>query len=131
MLYEVITMSARTLLDSVDSRLEEAKDISKYFSGICIFLGLLGTFWGLMQTVASVGDVISSMNVDGASGSILFSQLKESLKAPLSGMGTAFSSSLLGLSGSLVLGFLDLQASQAQNLFYNELDDWLTGITFV
>ena len=94
-----------------------------------IFLGLLGTFWGLLETVGSIGDVIDSLNVDGGEGAIIFERLKAGLEAPINGMGTAFSSSLFGLAGSLVLGFLDLQANQAQNRFYNELEEWLSSIT--
>ncbi len=119
----------RSLLDSLASRLDEARDISRYMIGLLVFLGLLGTFWGLLQTVASVGDVIKSLDVGSADSSTIFDDLKSGLEAPLAGMGTSFSSSLFGLSGSLILGFLDLQASQAQNRFYNSLEDWLASLT--
>ena len=119
----------RSVLDSLASRLDEARDISRYMIGLLVFLGLLGTFWGLLQTVASVGDVIKSLDVGSADSSTIFDDLKSGLEAPLAGMGTSFSSSLFGLSGSLILGFLDLQASQAQNRFYNSLEDWLASLT--
>ncbi|HFC04928.1 MAG TPA: flagellar motor protein MotA, partial [Rhizobiales bacterium] len=119
----------RSLLDSLASRLDEARDISRYMIGLLVFLGLLGTFWGLLQTVASVGNVIQSLDVGSADSSTIFDDLKSGLEAPLAGMGTSFSSSLFGLSGSLILGFLDLQASQAQNRFYNSLEDWLASLT--
>ncbi|MBF0562775.1 MAG: flagellar motor protein MotA, partial [Alphaproteobacteria bacterium] len=119
----------RSLLDTISSRLEESRDISRYFVGLCIFLGLLGTFWGLLGTVASIGDVIRDLSLTTDDVTSVFSDLKRGLEAPLSGMGTAFSSSLLGLSGSLVLGFLDLQAGQAQNDFFNSLEDWLATQT--
>ena len=115
----------RGLLDSIATRLDEARDMSRYMTGLLVFLGLLGTFWGLIETVGSVGRVIESLNVGGDAGNV-FDALKEGLAAPLGGMGIAFSSSLFGLAGSLVLGFLDLQASQAQNRFYTELEDWLS-----
>src|SRR5262245_27944534 len=115
----------RGLLDSIATRLDEARDISRYMTGLLVFLGLLGTFWGLIETVGSVGRVIESLNVGGDAGNV-FDALKEGLAAPLGGMGIAFSSSLFGLAGSLVLGFLDLQAGQAQNRFYTELEDWLS-----
>ena len=113
----------RSLLDGIASRLDESRDLSRYVIGLLIFLGLLGTFWGLSQTIGSIGDVIRGLTVgvgDLASG---FENLKRGLASPLSGMGTAFSSSLFGLGGSLVLGFLDLQAAQAQNRFFNDLED--------
>jgi len=114
----------RTILDSVGLRLDEARDVGRYLTGLLIFLGLLGTFWGLLETVTSVGKVIQSMK-SGNDAALMFEELKSGLAAPLSGMGISFSSSLFGLAGSLVLGFLDLQAGQAQNRFYNELEDWL------
>ena len=98
-------------------------------SALLIFLGLLGTFWGLLLTVRSISEVIGSMSVGGGDVGVLFSQLKLGLARPLHGMGTAFSSSMLGLSSALVLGFLDLTAGQAQNRFYNELEEWLAGLT--
>ena len=122
-------LSMRSLLDSLASRLDEARDISRYLIGLLIFLGLLGTFWGLLDTVNSVGQVIRQLDVATAESNTIFEELKSGLEAPLSGMGTSFSSSLFGLAGSLVLGFLDLQASQAQNRFYNDLEDWLSSIT--
>ena len=122
-------MSMRSLLDGISARLEESRDISRYTIGLLIFLGLLGTFWGLLQTVSAVGDVIARMSVEGGDLATMFGDLKSGLAAPLSGMGTAFSTSLFGLGGSLVLGFLDLQAGQAQNHFYNDLEDWLSSLT--
>ena len=116
----------RHLLDSIATRLDEARDISRYMTGLLVFLGLLGTFWGLIETVGSVGKVIDGLKVGGDSGA-LFDTLKEGLAAPLSGMGISFSSSLFGLAGSLILGFLDLQSSQAQNRFYTDLEDWLAS----
>jgi hypothetical protein len=114
----------RGLMDSIATRLDEARDISRYLTGLLIFLGLLGTFWGLIDTVSSVGEVIKGLKVGGDAGA-MFDALKEGLAAPLGGMGISFSSSLFGLAGSLVLGFLDLQAGQAQNHFYTDLEDWL------
>jgi hypothetical protein len=114
----------RGILDSIAIRLDEAREISRYMTGLLIFLGLLGTFWGLIETVGSVGKVLETLNIGGDAGSV-FDTLKEGLAAPLSGMGISFSSSLFGLAGSLVLGFLDLQMSQAQNRFHTDLEDWL------
>jgi hypothetical protein len=119
----------RGILDSIATRLDEARDISRYMTGLLIFLGLLGTFWGLIETVSSVGAVIQGLKATGDSGSI-FDSLRDGLAAPLSGMGISFSSSLFGLAGSLVLGFLDLQSSQAQNRFYTELEDWLSTTVY-
>src|ERR1700761_6319667 len=116
----------RHLLDSIATRLDEARDISRYMTGLLVFLGLLGTFWGLIETVGSVGHVIDGLKVGGDAGA-LFDTLKEGLAAPLGGMGISFSSSLFGLAGSLILGFLDLQSSQAQNRFYTDLEDWLAS----
>jgi protein-S-isoprenylcysteine O-methyltransferase Ste14 len=124
-----ITISQQTmrhLLDSIATRLDEARDISRYMTGLLVFLGLLGTFWGLIETVGSVGHVIDGLKVGGDAGA-LFDTLKEGLAAPLGGMGISFSSSLFGLAGSLILGFLDLQSSQAQNRFYTDLEDWLAS----
>ena len=115
----------RGLLNSIATRLDEARDMSRYMTGLLIFLGLLGTFWGLIETVTSVGSMINSLKPAGDAAAT-FDQIKEGLSAPLSGMGISFSSSLFGLAGSLVLGFLDLQTSQAQNRFYTELEDWLS-----
>jgi hypothetical protein len=114
----------RSVTDSIASRLDEARDLSRYLTGLLIFLGLLGTFWGLIETVTSVGAVIQNLKAGGDAASI-FDSLRDGLAAPLAGMGISFSSSLFGLAGSLVLGFLDLQTSQAQNRFYTELEDWL------
>jgi hypothetical protein len=114
----------QSLLDSVGTRLDEARDMSRYMTGLLVFLGLLGTFWGLIETVGSVGNVIKGLKVGGDT-SALFDALKDGLAAPLGGMGISFSSSLFGLAGSLILGFLDLQTSQAQNRFYTDLEDWL------
>ena len=116
----------RHLLDSIATHLDEARDISRYMTGLLVFLGLLGTFWGLIETVGSVGKVIDGLKVGGDAGA-LFDTLKEGLAAPLGGMGISFSSSLFGLAGSLILGFLDLQSSQAQNRFYTDLEDWLAS----
>jgi hypothetical protein len=116
----------RGLMDSIATRLDEARDISRYMTGLLVFLGLLGTFWGLIETVGSVGKVIDGLKVGGDAGA-LFDTLKEGLAAPLGGMGISFSSSLFGLAGSLILGFLDLQSSQAQNRFYTDLEDWLAS----
>jgi hypothetical protein len=124
-----ITISQQTmrhLLDSIATRLDEARDISRYMTGLLVFLGLLGTFWGLIETVGSVGHVIDGLKVGGDAGA-LFDTLKEGLAAPLGGMGISFSSSLFGLAGSLILGFLDLQSSQVQNRFYTDLEDWLAS----
>jgi hypothetical protein len=118
------TPAMRGILDSIASRLDEARDTSRYMTGLLVFLGLLGTFWGLIETVGSVGKVIESLRV-GGDAAAMFDSLKEGLSAPLGGMGISFSSSLFGLAGSLILGFLDLQTSQAQNRFYTELEDWL------
>src|SRR5262245_32546280 len=120
----ITQQTMRHLLDSIATRLDEARDISRYMTGLLVFLGLLGTFWGLIETVGSVGKVIEGLKVGGDSGSV-FDTLKEGLAAPLGGMGISFSSSLFGLAGSLILGFLDLQSSQAQNRFYTDLEDWL------
>jgi hypothetical protein len=120
----ISSQTMQGLLDSVGTRLDEARDMSRYLTGLLIFLGLLGTFWGLIETVGSVGKVIEGLKV-GGDAAAMFDSLKEGLAAPLGGMGISFSSSLFGLAGSLVLGFLDLQMSQAQNRFYTDLEDWL------
>ncbi|HQT67541.1 MAG TPA: flagellar motor protein MotA [Acetobacteraceae bacterium] len=119
----------RTMLDGIASRLDESRELSRYITGVMIFLGLLGTFWGLLKTVSSVAAVIQGMNLMGGDVNAMFAQLKSGLALPLEGMGTAFSSSLFGLSGALILGFLDLTAGQAMNRFYNELEEWLAGLT--
>jgi hypothetical protein len=123
------SMAMRSLLDGIACRLDESRELSRYMTGLMIFLGLLGTFWGLLATIASVSDVINGMSVGSGDISTLFEQLKSGLAKPLRGMGTAFSASMFGLAGALVLGFLDLTAGQAQNRFFNELEEWLAGIT--
>ena len=123
------TMSMSTLLDGIASRMDEGREITRYIIGLLIFLGLLGTFWGLLTTIGSIGDTIDTLRVGSGDVGLMFEDLKEGLAAPLSGMGTAFSSSLFGLAGSVVLGFVDLQSGQAQGRFFNHLEDWLSGIT--
>jgi hypothetical protein len=123
------TSSLQTLLDGISSRLNETRETSRYLIGVLVFLGLLGTFYGLLETVRSVGGVIGGLSVGGNDLAGAFANLKSGLESPLAGMGTAFSSSLFGLAGSLVLGFLDLQAGQAQNRFYNDLEEWLSTYT--
>ena len=120
----ISSQTMKGLLDSIATRLDEARDMSRYMTGLLVFLGLLGTFWGLIETVGSVGNVIKGLKVGGDAGA-MFDALRDGLAAPLAGMGISFSSSLFGLAGSLVLGFLDLQTSQAQNRFYTDLEDWL------
>lgn len=119
----------RSILDSIGSRLDESRETTRYLVGLLIFLGLLGTFWGLLKTTSSVGGVINALNTEGKEAGEIFKELKDGLASPLAGMGTAFSASLFGLAGSLILGFLDLQAGHAQSRFYNELEEWLSGIT--
>ena len=128
--FRLSALSMRSVLDGIASRLDESRDISRYTIGLLVFLGLLGTFWGLLDTVSSIRGVIGSLSI-GSDGDIanVFAALKQGLEKPLGGMGTAFSSSLLGLAGSLILGFLDLQASQAQNRFFNDLEEWLSSVT--
>lgn len=123
------TMSMRTLLDGIQSRIEESHEISRYLIGLLVFLGLLGTFWGLLGTVSAVGQTIANLSGTVDDPARVFADLKRGLTTPLSGMGTAFSSSLFGLAGSLVLGFLELQAGQAHNRFVNDLEEWLSGVT--
>ncbi|WP_429928861.1 flagellar motor protein MotA, partial [Brucella melitensis] len=123
------TSSMRSILDSIATRLDESRDISRYLIGLLVFLGLLGTFWGLLETVGSIGRTIQTLDPNSGSTGDVLDALKAGLQAPLSGMGTAFSSSLFGLSGSLILGFLDLQAGRAQNRFYTELENWLSSVT--
>lgn len=120
--------ATRSVLDSIGARLDESREIVRYLAGLLVFLGLLGTFWGLIDTVGSVGRIISSLRT-GQDTAVLFDELKNSLAGPLQGMGLSFSASLFGLAGSLVLGFLDLQAGQAQSRFYTELEDWLAVST--
>src|SRR5438105_2574515 len=121
--------SLQTLLDGIASRLDETRETSRYLIGLLVFLGLLGTFYGLLETVRSVGGVIGALDVTTSDLARAFADLKAGLESPLHGMATAFSSSLFGLAGSLVLGFLDLQAGQAQNRFYNDLEEWLSTYT--
>ena len=121
--------SMRSIMDSIGSRLDEARETGRYLVGLLVFLGLLGTFWGLLDTIGQVGNAISALDTKAGSSVGVFDDLKAGLAAPLRGMGTAFSASLLGLSGSLVLGFLDLQSGHAHGRFYNELEEWLSGIT--
>lgn len=123
------TTAMRSIMDSIGSRLDEARDTGRYMVGLLVFLGLLGTFWGLLDTITSVAKAIATLDNKSTDTVAVFDELKTGLSAPLKGMGTAFSSSLLGLAGSLVLGFLELQASHAHNRFYNELEEWLSGIT--
>ena len=123
------TTSMRSIMDSIGGRLDEARDTGRYMVGLLVFLGLLGTFWGLLETMQSVGKAIGSLDARQSDSALVFEELKQGLAAPLKGMGTAFSASLMGLAGSLVLGFLDLQTSHAHNRFYNELEEWLSGIT--
>jgi hypothetical protein len=122
-------MSLRTLLDGIGTRLDEARETSRYLIGVLVFLGLLGTFYGLLETVQSVGSVIGALSAGADNPSGAFNDLKSGLQAPLGGMATAFSASLFGLAGSLVLGFLDLQAGLAQNNFYRELEEYLSSYT--
>jgi hypothetical protein len=125
----ISTQTMRSILDSIQMRLDEDRDLGRYLTSLLIFLGLLGTFWGLLQTVAAVANTIQSLDVSSSNTGVIFEDLKAGLAAPLTGMGVAFSSSLFGLAGSLVLGFLDLQAGQGQNMFYNDLEDWLSTVT--
>ncbi len=121
--------STRSLLDTISSRIDESRQLSRYLIGLLIFLGLLGTFWGLLITVGSIAEVIRGLDTGAGNLGDVFGTLKAGLEAPLAGMGTAFSSSLFGLAGALVLGFLDLQSGQAMNRFFNDLEDWLAGFT--
>jgi hypothetical protein len=123
------TTSMRSIMDSIGSRLDEARDTGRYITGLLVFLGLLGTFWGLLETISSVAGVIGKLDTRAADSAAMFQDLKDGLAAPLKGMGTAFSASLLGLAGSLIVGFLELQANHAQTRFYNQLEEWLSGIT--
>jgi hypothetical protein len=127
----ISTTALRSILDSIASRLDESRDTSRYLIGLLVFLGLLGTFWGLLGTIGSINEVIQTLDPGTGNTADVLAALKNGLSAPLTGMGTAFSSSLFGLSGSLVLGFLDLQAGRAQNRFYNELENWLSSVTDV
>ena len=115
---------AATLLESIAVRLDDGREVLRYLGGLLVFLGLLGTFWGLLDTVSSVGNVIKSLRT-GAEAGVLFDELKAGLARPLAGMGLSFSSSLFGIAGSLILGFLELQVAQAQRRFRNEVESWL------
>lgn len=125
--FAISPIALRSVLDGIGARLAESREITRYLIGLLIFLGLLGTFWGLLRTIGAVGGVISGLSIESGDLARVFADLQTGLEAPLGGMATAFSSSLFGLGGSLVLGFLELQSSQAQNRFYNELEDWLSG----
>ena len=127
--FTLSTMSLRTVLDGIHSRMDEQREITRYFINLLVFLGLLGTFWGLLGTINAVGEVITNLDMGQGDFGKVFADLQTGLLTPLQGMGTAFSSSLLGLGGSLILGFLDLQAGHAQNRFYDGLEEWLTGVT--
>ncbi|WP_234422155.1 flagellar motor protein MotA [Sedimenticola thiotaurini] len=127
--FRLSALSLRTVLDGIRARLDESREISRYMIGLLVFLGLLGTFWGLLGTIASVSSVIDGLDVGNRDFGAVFQQLKAGLQQPLQGMGTAFSSSLFGLGGSLVLGFLDILAGHAQNRFFNDLEEWLSGLT--
>jgi len=123
------TSSMRSMLDSIANRLDESRDITRYLTGLLVFLGLLGTFWGLLATISSISQTIQALDPGSGDASDVLDALKSGLAAPLAGMGTAFSSSLFGLAGSLVVGFLDLQAGRAQTRFYTELENWLSTVT--
>jgi hypothetical protein len=127
--FRMSAMSLRTVLDGIRGRLDESREISRYIISLLIFLGLLGTFWGLLGTITAVGNVIVNLAVEGSDFNKIFVELQAGLLEPLKSMGTAFSSSLFGLGGSLVLGFLDIQAGHAQNRFYDGLEEWLAGVT--
>ncbi|WP_275099781.1 flagellar motor protein MotA [Sedimenticola hydrogenitrophicus] len=127
--FRLSALSLRTVLDGIRARLDESREISRYMIGLLVFLGLLGTFWGLLGTISSVSSVIAGLDVGNREFAAVFQQLKAGLQQPLTGMGTAFSSSLFGLGGSLVLGFLDILAGHAQNRFFNDLEEWLSGVT--
>jgi hypothetical protein len=115
------------LLDTIAGRLDEGRELLRYIAGILILLGLLGTFWGLIDTLSAVGGVIKGMR-GGGDAAVMFDELKSGLAVPLSGIGLAFSASLFGLSSSLVTGFLELQAGQAHGRFHNDLQDWLMAV---
>lgn len=127
--FRLSALSLRTVLEGIRAHLDESREISRYLIGLLIFLGLLGTFWGLLRTISSVGDVVGGLQVGSRDFAAVFATLKTGLQGPLQGMGTAFSTSLFGLGGSLVLGFLDIQAGHAQNRFFNEMEEWLSGVT--
>jgi hypothetical protein len=120
------TITTRAILDSIATRLDEGRELNRYLIGLLVFLGLLGTFWGLLETVHSIAGVIDSMKT-GTDTATMFDDLKTGLSAPIAGMSVSFTSSLFGLASSLVLGFLDLQAGQAQNRFYSEFEEFLAS----
>jgi hypothetical protein len=127
---QLSSSSGRSILDSVAQRIDEDREITRYIGNTLIFLGLLGTFYGLATTVPALVETIRSLNpADGEDGADIFARLQSGLESQLGGMGTAFSSSLLGLAGSLVVGLLELFASHGQNRFYRELEEWLSTIT--
>jgi hypothetical protein len=127
---QINTTSTRSILDSVATRIDEAREITRYIVNLLIFLGLLGTFYGLATTVPALVDTIRGLAPeDGESGTDVFARLMNGLDSQLSGMGVAFASSLLGLAGSLVVGLLELFAGHGQNRFYRELEEWLSSIT--
>ena len=125
--FSISAAALRSVLDGVAGRLDENREIARYLIGLLIFLGLLGTFWGLIGTVSSVSTVISGLNFGNQDTNLIFSNLQKGLELPLEGMSTAFSSSLFGLAGSLILGFLDLQLGQASGRFYQDLENWLSS----
>lgn len=127
--FSLSALSLRTVLEGIRGRLDESREISRYIISLLVFLGLLGTFWGLLGTIGAVSGIVGGLDVGEQNYDKMFQALKTGLQKPLEGMGTAFSSSLFGLGGSLVLGFLDIQANHAQNRFFNELEEWLSGVT--
>lgn len=127
--FSLSALSLRTVLEGIRGRLDESREISRYMIGLLVFLGLLGTFWGLLGTIGAVGSIIGGLDIGDRNFDLVFQNLKAGLQEPLRGMGTAFSSSLFGLGGSLILGFLDIQANHAQNRFFNEMEEWLSGVT--
>jgi len=127
--FSLSALSLRTVLEGIHGRLDESREISRYMIGLLVFLGLLGTFWGLLGTIGAVSNVVGGLDVGNQDFTLVFKTLKAGLEEPLKGMGTAFSSSLFGLGGSLILGFLDIQANHAQNRFFNEMEEWLSGVT--
>lgn len=129
---QISSGSSRSILDTVAQRIDEDREITRYIGNTLIFLGLLGTFYGLATTVPALVETIRSLSPgDGESGASIFTNLQRGLESQLGGMGTAFSSSLLGLAGSLVVGLLELFAGHGQNRFYRELEEWLSTITRV
>jgi hypothetical protein len=129
---QVNSSSTRSILDSVATRIDEARELTRYIVNMLIFLGLLGTFYGLATTVPAIVDTIRSLSPqEGEASTDVFNRLMTGLESQLSGMGVAFASSLLGLAGSLIVGLLELFAGHGQNRFYQELEDWLSSITRV